>query len=98
MQRDFDLVVTILSELRDADTAALSEAHIVAAVHASMQDAPPAPLIAHHLDILADAGLIKAALSMDGSPHDAHWRLTWKGHDALDQQDSEEDDGDEEDD
>src|SRR5690606_2981375 len=35
MQRDFDLVVTILSELRDADTAALSEAHIRTEEHTS---------------------------------------------------------------
>ncbi|MBO1111634.1 DUF2513 domain-containing protein [Bordetella petrii] len=94
MQRDFDLVVTILGELRDADTASLSRADIEAAVRASMPDAPPVALIAHHLDILADAGLI----APDGSPAGAAWRLTWKGHDALDQQDEDEDDEEEDED
>ncbi|WP_041862919.1 DUF2513 domain-containing protein [Bordetella petrii] len=97
MQRDFDLVVTILGELRDADTAALSRADIEAAVHASMPDAPPAASIAHHLDILADAGLIAAAAAPDGDLAGAAWRLTWKGHDALDQQDDDEDEEDEDD-
>ena len=95
MQRDFDLVVTILGELRDADTPTLSQGDIETAVLASMPDAPPASLIGHHLDILADAGLVKAVAALDDSPEDAHWRLTWKGHDALDQQDGE---GDEEED
>jgi len=98
MQRDFDLVVTILGELRDADTAALSRADIEAAVHASMPDAPPAALIAHHLDILADAGLIAPAAAPDGDLAGAAWRLTWKGHDALDQQDDDEDQDDEDED
>jgi len=98
MQRDFDLVVTILGELRDADTPALSQADIETAVRASMPDAPPGPLIGHHLDILADAGLIKPAMALDGSPQDAHWRLTWKGHDALDQQDGDDDEDEDDDD
>ena len=99
MQRDFDLVVTILGELRDADAASLSQADIQAAVHASMPDAPPPATIAHHLDLLADAGLIAAAgTAHDGDPQEAHWRLTWKGHDALDQQDEDEEEEEEDDD
>ena len=94
MQRDFDLIVTILGELRDADTAALSRADIEAAVHASMPDTPPAALIAHHLDILADAGLIALATAPDGGLNGAAWRLTWKGHDALDQQDEDDEEDD----
>ncbi|OZI48721.1 DUF2513 domain-containing protein [Bordetella genomosp. 4] len=102
MQRDFDLVVTILGELRDADTAALSQEDIEAAVQASMPDAPPAPLIAHHLDILSDAGLITLVPATDDSDAETYWRLTWKGHDALEQEeddeDEDEDDYDDEDD
>ena len=86
MQRDFDLVVTILSELRDADTAALSQEDIESAVQASMSDASSAALIAHHLDILSDAGLIAAVPSGDEGDSEAYWRLTWKGHDALEQE------------
>ena len=97
MQRDFDLVVTILGELRDADTAALSQDEIEAAVQASAPETSSASLIAHHLDILADAGLITSVPSLDSNDTDAYWRLTWKGHDALEQEeeDAEEDEDDE---
>ena len=98
MQRDFDLVVTILGELRDADAASLSHADVEAALQASLPDAPPTATIAHHLDILADAGLIVAASGVqDGGPDATQWRLTWKGHDALDQQDDDEDEDEDED-
>ena len=97
MQRDFDLVVTILAELRDADTATLSPAAIEKAVSASMPDTPSAPTVAHHLDLLADAGLI-APVATGGGAGDAQWRLTWKGHDALDQQDQDDDEDEDEDD
>lgn len=90
MQRDFDLVVTILGELRDADTAALSQEEIEAALQVSMPDAPPTALIAHHLDILSDAGLITLATVTSDSDTDT-WRLTWKGHDALEQEEEDED-------
>ena len=98
MQRDFDLVVTILSELRDADTAALSQEDIESAIQASMPDAPPAPLIAHHLDILSDAGLITSVPTQDDSDAETYWRLTWKGHDALEQEEEDEDSNDDDDD
>lgn len=97
MQRDFDLVVTILSELRDADVAVLSQADIEAAVSSSMPEAPSPAAVEHHLDILADAGLIAAVVS-NGQARNAHWRLTWKGHDALDQQDEDEDDDEDDED
>lgn len=92
MQRDFDLVVTILGELRDADTAALSQQDLEAAVQASMPDAPPAALIAHHLDILLDAALIAPASAAGNGSTESWWRLTWKGHDALEQEEEDEDD------
>lgn len=95
MQRDFDLVVTILSELRNADAASLSQQDIEAAVAASMPDAAATAVMVHHLDILADAGLI-SMVAQNGQARQPHWRLTWKGHDALDQQD--EDDEEPEDD
>lgn len=98
MQRDFDLVVTILGELRDADTAALSQEDIEKAVQASMSDVAPAALIAHHLDILADAGLIASVPSGDDGDAEAYWRLTWKGHDALEQEEDDEDEDDDFDD
>jgi len=91
MQRDFDLVVTLLGALRDADAVAVSQQDLLTAVQASMpESAPSATLITHHLNILSDAGLI-ATLPQGTS--DQMWRLTWKGHDALEQE--EEDDEDE---
>jgi DNA-binding transcriptional ArsR family regulator len=89
MRRDFDLVVTMLSELRDADAAALSREDLVAAVHASIPEGLDAATITHHMDILLDAGLIApAAVNGDASKG---WRLTWKGHDALDQEEEDDD-------
>lgn len=95
MQRDFDLVVTILGEIRDADTAALSQRDIEVAIQAGMPDAPPTAFIAHHLDILCDAGLIAAVATDD--EEQTSWRLTWKGHDALEQEDEDEEDDEDED-
>lgn len=90
MRRDFDLVVTILGELRDAEAASLASADIEAAIQASMPDRPSAAVIAHHLEILADAGLITPVAARDGGLENGAWRLTWSGHDALDQQDDDE--------
>lgn len=90
MQRDFDLVVTLLGALRDADTAALSREDIEASILESMPDALPPSLITHHLDILLDAGLIAPAPAGDDGQA-AWWRLTWKGHDALEQEEDDED-------
>jgi hypothetical protein len=94
MQRDFDLVVTLLGALRDADTPSLSQQSIETAVQASMpESAPSAMLITHHLNILLDAGLIAAITPTASNSAEQMWRLTWKGHDALEQE--EEDDEDE---
>ncbi|MCD0502608.1 DUF2513 domain-containing protein [Bordetella petrii] len=90
MRRDFDLVVTILSELRDAEAASLGRADIETAIQTSMPDTPSAAVIAHHLEILADAGLIAQVAARDGSLDNGAWRLTWNGHDALDQQEDDE--------
>jgi len=88
MQRDFDLVVTLLGALRDSEAISLSQAAIEQAVQSSMPDAAPSPaLITHHLNILLDAGLVALVGSTDGQQT---WRITWKGHDALEQ--DEEDD------
>ncbi|MVW71153.1 DUF2513 domain-containing protein [Bordetella sp. 15P40C-2] len=88
MRRDFDLVVTMLSELRDADAAALSQDELVNAVRDSIPDELTDATITHHLDILLDAGLIApAAVNGEAS---AGWRLTWKGHDALEQEEEDE--------
>jgi len=91
MHRDFDLVVTILGAFRDAPTPALSGAAIK---EASLEN-PAEPLadetIQLHLEILEDAGLVKR-LSPGSTNGDALWRITWKGYDALDQDEEDEED------
>lgn len=91
MQRDFDLVVTLLGTLRDADTASLAQQNIEASIQAIMPDAPLA-LVAHHLDILLDAGLIAAVPHPEGTHNAPLWRITWKGHDALEQEEDADED------
>ena len=87
MQRDFDLVVTILGALRDADATSLSAQDIKTAV---AEDNESLELICHHMDLLADAGLVKH-VEISGN-----WRITWKGYDALEQDEDDEDDMDDE--
>ncbi|OZI60169.1 DUF2513 domain-containing protein [Bordetella genomosp. 11] len=95
MQRNFDLVVTILGAFRDAEASALSGRDVTAAVQElDIDDATPEE-VSHHLELLADAGLIKK-LTESTTGQDAIWRITWKGYDALEQ--DEEDEEDEEDD
>jgi DNA-binding transcriptional ArsR family regulator len=81
MQRNFDLVVTILGAFRDAE-AAVQELDI--------DDATP-EAVSHHLELLADAGLAKK-LTEGTTGQDAMWRITWKGYDALEQDEEDEDD------
>ena len=81
MQRDFDLVVTILGALRDAAGPNLSTHDIKEAALAPHAQEQGLQLIAHHLDLLADAG-------------DTRWRITWKGYDALEQDEEDEEDED----
>jgi len=95
MQRDFDLIVTILGAFRDANTAALSGRDVTNAVAENDPAAPSPEMIDHHLELLADAGLAKK-LTESTNGQDAMWRMTWKGYDALEQ--DEEDDEDDEDD
>lgn len=95
MQRDFNLVVTILSELRDAEAPALSNDALTAAVRASISEDLSDATMTHHLDILLDAGLI-APTAVNGDAAGA-WRLTWKGHDALEQEEEDEEEDDEDD-
>ena len=83
MQRDFDLVVTLLGVLRDAPTRALSTAQLAEAAREVFDDVSDEQT-AHHLDLLHDADLAK--------PVDGGWRLTWKGYDALEQEEDDEDD------
>lgn len=80
MQREFDLVVTILGGLRDAPAAWLSTAEVVAAVQHPGADAIAEERVLHHLHIMEDAGLVKR---MDAVV-DTCWRLTWTGYDTLD--------------
>lgn len=88
MQRDFDLVVTILGTLRDAPTPSLSTTSIAQELDKAIASPLSGELIRHHLDILADAELVKPA---GRAGDEEHWRLTWKGYDALEQEDDEDD-------
>jgi hypothetical protein len=90
MQRNFDLVVTILGAFRDAEAAAMSGHEITAAVQELDIDDATAESVNHHLELLADAGLAKK-LTEGTTGQDAMWRITWKGYDALDQDEEEED-------
>jgi DNA-binding transcriptional ArsR family regulator len=93
MQRDFDLVVTILGTFRDADAATLSGREITIAVQELDSATVHPETIDHHLELLADAGLAKKLT--EGNPgQDAIWRITWKGYDALDQDEDDEDEDD----
>ncbi|KDB73769.1 hypothetical protein [Bordetella bronchiseptica] len=85
MQRDFDLVVAILRTIAEADLPALAIDQIETAVVDENGNGVAVEWVAHHLDIMADAGLVKA---VDGGA----WRLTWQGYDALEQDDEDEDD------
>jgi hypothetical protein len=91
MQRNFDLVVTILGAFRDAEAAVLSGRDVTAAVQElDIDDATP-EAVSHHLELLADAGLAKK-LTEGTTGQDAMWRITWKGYDALEQDEEDEDD------
>lgn len=83
MQRDFDLVVTLLGALRDAPSRALAPAQLAEAARDVLDDVDD-DTVAHHLDLLQDAELV--------APLGDGWRLTWKGYDALEQEDDDEED------
>ncbi|MNL55630.1 hypothetical protein D3C87_1790590 [compost metagenome] len=51
-------------------------------------------VIAHHLDLLADAGLVKQVSETAANAGAARWRITWKGYDALEQDEDDEDEDD----
>ncbi|MFC4274401.1 DUF2513 domain-containing protein [Achromobacter aloeverae] len=97
MQRDFDLVVTILGSFRDADAATLTGQEVTQAVQELAEGDLPAAVVEHHLEILADAGLAKK-LTEGTTGQDAVWRITWKGYDALEQDEEDEEEEEDEDD
>ncbi|WMD21399.1 DUF2513 domain-containing protein [Achromobacter seleniivolatilans] len=92
MQRDFDLVVTILGALRDAPGPNLSTHDIKNAALAPHPEEQGQQLIAHHLDLLADAGLVKQVSETAATAGATRWRITWKGYDALEQDEDDEED------
>lgn len=94
MQRDFDLVVTILGALRDSKATTLSTLDIKQAVLANNPGDQGIELVAHHLEILGDAGLVKQVGAAGDKPENTEWRITWKGYDALEQDEEDEDDED----
>jgi len=95
MQRDFDLVVTILGALRDAPGPNLSTHDIKNAALAPHPEEQGLQVIAHHLDLLEDAGLVKQVSETSANAGATRWRITWKGYDALEQDEDDEDDEDE---
>ena len=78
MQRDFDLVVTILGALRDAPGPNLSTLDIKNAALAPHPEEQGLQLIAHHMDLLADAGLVKQISETAANAGATRWRITWK--------------------
>jgi hypothetical protein len=93
MQRDMDLVVTLLGAFRDAPVAALTIGQLTQAVqHPSTGDIS-AEKVEHHLELLCDAGLV-IQVSEGYADSAATWRLTWQGYDTLDGDDDEDDDAD----
>lgn len=90
MQRDFDLVVTLLGALRDTPAAKLSTEELVDAVQVPEVAEVDAETVQHHLAILDDAGLVKRLDEVESTS----WRLTWNGYDALDNDEEEEGDDD----
>ncbi|CAM3551547.1 DUF2513 domain-containing protein [Bordetella sputigena] len=93
MQRNFDLVVSILGAFRDAEAAVLSGRDVTAAVQELDIDGATPDAVIHHLELLADAGLAKK-LTESTAGQDAIWRITWKGYDALEQDEEDEDEDD----
>lgn len=91
MQRDFDLVVTILGALRDAPGPNLSTHDIKNAALAPHPEEQGLQVIAHHLDLLEDAGLVKQVSETAANAGATRWRITWKGYDALEQDEDDED-------
>lgn len=92
MQRDFDLIVTLLGAFRDADSATLTANDLTTLLQEDGSEDLERILL--HLDLLEDAGLARK-VDETGIPEDDAWRITWKGYDALEQ--DEEDDLDEDD-
>ena len=83
MQRNFDLVVTLLGALRDAPASSQTPQQLAEAVREAFDDTTDEQ-VAHHLDLLHDADLAKPVAN--------GWRLTWKGYDALEQEEDDEED------
>ena len=102
MQRDFDLVVTILGALRDAP-GNLSTLDIKNAALAPHPEEQGLQLIAHHMDLLADAGLVKqisetaanAGATAGASPGRAMTPLEQDDEDEEEYEEDEDEDGEE---
>ncbi len=87
MQRDFDLVVSLLGALRDSPLAKLTGPELLAAVQAPGQSEPAEEEVLHHLALMEDAGFVKRLEEVIST----HWRLTWAGYDALEGNDEDDD-------
>ena len=97
MQRDFDLVVTILGALRDAPGPNLSTLDIKNAALAPHPEEQGLQLIAHHMDLLADAGLVKQ-ISETAANAGATAGASPGSYDALEQDDEDEEEYEEDED
>ncbi len=93
MQRDFDLIVTLLGAFRDADSATLT-ANDLTVLLQEEDSSEDLERVLLHLDLLEDAGLARK-VDETGIPEDDAWRITWKGYDALEQDEEDDLDDDE---
>ncbi|MEI2417315.1 DUF2513 domain-containing protein [Orrella sp. JC864] len=91
MQRNFDLVVSLLGAMRDAPAAQLTVAELVQALQAPGIDEADEASVQHHLAIMEDAGFVKRVDEVIAT----RWRLTWAGYDALEGNEDDEDEDDE---
>ena len=80
MKRDWKLVRKILFKIEDLPTARGES------VSSSGFDGYDAELVSYHMEIMHDAGLIKALISrsINAPPSARGLALTWEGHEFLD--------------
>jgi hypothetical protein len=76
MKRDFDLIRSILLQVEEADSG-----NPVQILH--FDEDVKDPVLAEHIELAIDAGLIDGQVISDDPVGFAITRLTWQGHDFL---------------
>lgn len=76
MKRDFDLIRSILLQVEKADTG---DELLTLAIEEGVKDV----VLAEHIQLAIDAGLIEGQVISDDPVGFAITRLTWQGHDFL---------------